>query len=254
MAEEAQLVKILAGSKQGEIDGARAAVQIAEAEVEAKERHWGRAQQLRERSAMSIAESDDAQLAYRRAVRTVEQSKAYLAAMCEIRQVDVKAQEAEIAVAASALATAQANLDVSEVQAPRSGRVLKIHTRPGEQLGQQAILELGQVSQMQAVAEVFEGDIPKVVLGQSAIVEVDTTGDRLQGRVVEIGNIVARKVVLTNDPVSDTDARVVEVRIDIDGAAMARVSRLSNARVQVQIDTTVSKVANMSTTQGKRDE
>jgi HlyD family secretion protein len=47
---------------------------------------------------------------------------------------------------------------------------------------------------------------------------------------------VARKIVLTNDPVSDTDARVVEVRIDLEPESARRVERLSNARVEVFIE------------------
>ena len=39
--------------------------------------------------------------------------------------------------------------------------------------------------------------------------------------------------MLTNDPVSDTDARVVEVRVDLDAAHLERVARLSNARVEI---------------------
>jgi hypothetical protein len=41
--------------------------------------------------------------------------------------------------------------------------------------------------------------------------------------------------VLTNDPVSDTDARVVEVRIDLNSDQIESVTRLSNARVEITI-------------------
>jgi len=64
---------------------------------------------------------------------------------------------------------------------------------------------------------------------------VDASDERLAGQVAEIGHLVARKIVLTNDPVSDTDARVVEVRINLDQEHIARVARLSNARVEVSI-------------------
>jgi HlyD family secretion protein len=97
------------------------------------------------------------------------------------------------------------------------------------------VLELGDVREMQAVAEVFEADVSLLREGLSAEVVVDGSGDRLTGRVVEIGHLVARKVVLTNDPVSDTDARVVEVRVSLDAESSARVARLSNARVEVKI-------------------
>ena len=52
--------------------------------------------------------------------------------------------------------------------------------------------------------------------------------------------IVSRKVIFSNDPVADIDARVVEVRIRLSAADGARVAGLSNARVEAVID--VSRV------------
>ena len=54
--------------------------------------------------------------------------------------------------------------------------------------------------------------------------------------MVHVGWQVGRRVVLDNDPVKDTDARVVEVRVKLDPAAAERVARLSYARVEVRID------------------
>ena len=68
-----------------------------------------------------------------------------------------------------------------------------------------------------------------------ATIRIDSSGHQIDGTVIEIGNLVSRKVVLTNDPVSDTDARVVEVRIDLNLDQIESVARLSNARVEVTI-------------------
>jgi HlyD family secretion protein len=88
---------------------------------------------------------------------------------------------------------------------------------------------------MHAVAEVYEGDLLRVRVGERARVTLESSGEVLAGVVVEVGHVVARKAVLSNDPVSDTDARVVEVRIRLDQADSRRVERLSNARVGVLI-------------------
>lgn len=48
--------------------------------------------------------------------------------------------------------------------------------------------------------------------------------------------IVAKKDVLANDPVADTDARVVEVKVRLQADDARQVERLSNARVEVTID------------------
>ncbi len=115
------------------------------------------------------------------------------------------------------------------------GRVLRIHTHPGERISDKGILELGNVRRMQAVAEVFEADVAIIQPGMKVAVKIDASGKELSGHVVEIGNLVARKIVLTNDPVSDTDARVVEVRIDLDEQSLTQVERLANSRVEVRI-------------------
>ncbi|MFN8706268.1 MAG: HlyD family efflux transporter periplasmic adaptor subunit, partial [Planctomyces sp.] len=123
----------------------------------------------------------------------------------------------------------------SELRAPSAGRILRIVSRPGEKISEKGIMELGDVSRMEAVAEVFEADVTLLRLKMTADVIFDASGDRMTGVVSEIGNQVARKVVLTNDPVSDTDARVVEVRVRLDDQFMERVARLSNARVEIHI-------------------
>jgi HlyD family secretion protein len=234
-AANSRLQQILAGSKQGDIDKARSAVLFAEQELQSKLRDWTRAQELRQKQTLSMADFDAAQLAWQRATQNLEQARAMLTAVSEVREVDVQAQEAEIAVAAAAIVTAQTQLAAAELRAPQSGRILKIHAHQGELIGSQGVLEMGRVERMQAVAEVYEGDLPLVYVGQPAQIALDSIPGSMAGVVVEIGHLVGRKAVLTNDPVSDTDARVVEVRIDLLPPMIPALQRLSNARVQVQL-------------------
>lgn len=234
-AARARLKQIEAGSKQGDINAAVAAVEIAARELEASERDLRRAEELHSRKAISVAERDDARVSYARAQQDHLRAQAQLESVREVRPVDVDVQRAEVELAAAALALAEQNLEATKVHAPVSGRVLKIHARSGETVDADGILELGQVEHMQAVAEVFEGDVPRIAVGQRATIRIDTTGQEFPGQVVEIGHIVGRKVVLTNDPVSDTDARVVEVRIDLAEDRPESVARMSRARVLVEI-------------------
>jgi HlyD family secretion protein len=194
-----------------------------------------RAKELHAKQAISIElvdqrqwEFDRLQLEQRRAAGTLESLK-------EIRNVDVAVAEKEIAGARASVARAQADLEASVVVAPAAGRILKIHTHPGEKLSDRGVLELGNVLRMQAVAEVFEADVSLVHLGMAARINIDSSGHQIDGKVVEIGNLVSRKVVLTNDPVSDTDARVIEVRIELNSDQIESVVRLSNARIEITI-------------------
>lgn len=143
-----------------------------------------------------------------------------------------------VEVARAELAAAEAALGLSEVRAPSDGRVLDIHARRGERIGPQGLLEIGFVEQMQAVAEVYETDIGLVRVGQSATVSSPALPEKLTGKVARIGNKVGKLDVLGTDPTAATDARVVEVDIELDDSAAAE--SLTNLQVEVRIDSGAS--------------
>ena len=89
---------------------------------------------------------------------------------------------------------------------------------------------------MYAVAEVYEADVARVRNGQLAHARLSGSSLVVRGTVEEIGLIVARKDVLNNDPVSDTDARVVEVRVRLDDVDGGRVAGFSNARCEITFE------------------
>jgi HlyD family secretion protein len=112
-------------------------------------------------------------------------------------------------VAMAELAAAQARLDLAVVSSPMSAQVLDIHTRPGERIGPDGILELAQTDRMYAVAEVYETDIAKIKPGQRATVSLAALEEPLTGQVEDTELRVGRLDVLGVDPVAKTDARVV---------------------------------------------
>jgi len=122
------------------------------------------------------------------------------------------------------------------IRAPIAGRVLKIHAHVGERLGNRPLMQLGDTSEMHAVAEVYETDIMRVGVGQRASVSSASLGRPIAGSVVRVGSIIYKNDVLNVDPAADADARVVEVRIKLDEPE--RVADLTNLQVDVLIDTT----------------
>ena len=143
--------------------------------------------------------------------------------------------DAEGAVRAgrAVLEAARAQLELAVVRAPIAGRVLEVHARPGERVGDQGVLELGRTDEMFAVAEVYETDIGRVEVGQRAIVTSPALATPLEGTVDRIGLKVGKLDVLGTDPVAKTDARVVEVDIRLDDGE--RVSHLTNLQVEVAL-------------------
>jgi HlyD family secretion protein len=235
-AAEVRLQQVQAGAKSGDIAAQRALVALAERQSELARREADRARQLQARKAISDEQLEEQQWELDRLLLEKQRAEGTLAGLLEIRETDVRAAQSEIDAARAALETASAELAASELRAPIAGRVLRILTYPGERVDPAGLLELANVGVMQAVAEVYEGDVSLLRTGLRAKVVLDASGEELFGVVAEIGNAVARKIVLTNDPVSDTDARVVEVRIDLEAESARRVERLSNARVEVFID------------------
>jgi HlyD family secretion protein len=155
-----------------------------------------------------------------------------------VRPVDVNVARSQVAQAQASVRRVQAELDLAIVRSPQDGTVLKIHTRPGELVGTQGIISLGQTQRMVAVAEVYELDISRIREGQSAtaISKNKAFPEVLRGKVVEVGLEINKQDVLNTDPAAQFDARVVEVKVQLDELSSRRVAGLTNLSVQVAID------------------
>jgi HlyD family secretion protein len=164
---------------------------------------------------------------------------ATLDAIAEVRPVDLTAAKTRISQAQASVNRAKADLDLAVVRSPQDGQVLKIHTRPGEMVGSQGIISLGQTQRMVAVAEVYELDISRVKVGQTATVtsKNNAFADILRGEVVEVGLEIGKKDVLNTDPAAQFDARVVEVKVLLDEVSSHKVAGLTNLSIQVEINT-----------------
>jgi HlyD family secretion protein len=168
----------------------------------------------------------------------IKQARATLTQIAEVRPTDVNAAQAEIDRAKATVKKAQADLDQAFVRSPIDGQVLKIHTKAGESVSStNGIADIGQTGQMYAIAEVYESDIAKVKLGQAATINSETNAfeGELKGTVAEIGLQIGKKDILNTDPAADVDARVVEVKIQLDPESSRKVSGLTYSKVIARI-------------------
>ncbi|HLW64506.1 MAG TPA: HlyD family efflux transporter periplasmic adaptor subunit [Gemmataceae bacterium] len=231
--EKARLAQIKAGAKLGDLNAQEAAVRKCEVALCNSQADRERYQHAAKSA--SASELDKAKADLDKAKMDLEQARATLVSLREVRQVDVDLQEQQIASFEASLEHAKVDLEATLIRAPFAGTILKIHSWPGARVSDKGVLQIGDAAQMDAVAEVYEADIAKVKVGQQANVRVSSSGQVLTGEVAEIGQMIGRKDVLNNDPVADTDARVVEVRIRLTREDSLRVAGLTNARVEVQI-------------------
>ncbi len=166
-------------------------------------------------------------------------AKATLSKISEVRSVDVQGAQAELARAQATARQAQAELAEAYVRAPKVGEILKIHSRAGESPSDKGIVEMGQTSQMVAVAEVYESDVRKLRVGQSATIKSESGAftQNLKGTISYIGLQIGKQDVLNTDPAADSDSRVVEVKIAIDPNDSTSVKGLTNSKVSIKINT-----------------
>jgi HlyD family secretion protein len=166
-------------------------------------------------------------------------AQATLAKIAEIRPVDIQGAQAELARTQATARQSQAELSEAYVRAPIAGEILKVHTRAGESPSDKGIVEMGQTSQMVAVAEVYESDVRKLRVGQSATIKSESGAftQNLKGTVSYIGLQIGKQDVLNTDPAADSDSRVVEVKIAIDPTDSTTVKGLTNSKISVQINT-----------------
>lgn len=195
---------------------------------------------LRRIKATGNKQVSEAQTALKRINATgskqISEAEATLNSVSEVRSVDVQAQEAEVRDAVAAVNQAKEKFKQVYVRSPQVGEVLEIHTRAGEVVSDDGIVEIGQTSQMYAEAEVYQTDISKVKVGQKATITSNSLPTQLQGEVDWIGSKIQRQSVVNTDPSENIDAKVVEVYIRLNKASSEIASKFTNLQIEAEIE------------------
>jgi HlyD family secretion protein len=165
----------------------------------------------------------------------LNEAKATLDRISEVRPVDISASQAQVNRAIASVLQAKAQLDLAYVRTPQDGVVLEVNTRPGELISTNGIVEVGKTDQMLAVLEVFEGDITKVQKNQKVKLFGDSLPQALTGRVIEVGIRVQRQNVVNSDTSGNIDARILEIRVQLDSDSAIEVRGLTNLQVTGEI-------------------
>lgn len=189
---------------------------------------------------------ETARAAEQQAVALVAKAEATLA---RFAAVDVNAQT-DIVVAIRNLEAAEAELERARndmvraaVVAPIAGTVLNIHASPGQHPPAEGVMEIGDISQMLAEAEIYQDRVSLVAKGQPVELAAAALGKTLQGRVISIGLTVGRQGLVSDDTAANTDARVVKVMVELDAASSSIAARFTNLEVIARIDTNTMRVA-----------
>ena len=111
---------------------------------------------------------------------------------------------------------------------------MKVYTWAGEIVSNDGIVQLGDTNRMVAVAEVYETDVKRLRLGQKATITNSAFNGKVTGQVQEIGLQIYKNNVLNTDPTAATDARIVEVKIQL--IPLDKVGGFTNLEVTVSIN------------------
>jgi len=155
------------------------------------------------------------------------------AASCNAGRTAVRAADANIEVARANQKRVEAEFQRAYLYSPIAGRVLEINAKPGELIGHDGVLELGNVSRMYAIAEIYETDIRHVRIGQKATISSAAIEKPLDGTVKFIRQKVEKQDEIGTDPAARKDARIIEVKILLDDSGP--VAGLTNLQVEVVI-------------------
>jgi HlyD family secretion protein len=136
-----------------------------------------------------------------------------------------------VSVGRAKVAMVEAALDKTRIRAPASGTVLQLHAKVGEVVApspEAPLIVIGDQSAMRVKAEVDEGDVAKIKLGQKAFVRSPSyPGREFEGTVARIAPTLAPPRIGQRGPRRPTDVEVMEVTIDLDG----KVPLLTGMRV-----------------------
>jgi len=238
----------------GDIATQEAAIIRIQAEVDNAQAENNRYQQLYKQGAIAASIADtkalqlktaqqqltEAQASLKRTQDTFQeqqkQAQAQLNSISEVRTVDIEAAQADVNSAVTGIRQAKADQELTYIKSPINGKILKIHAKTGEVITNVGFAEIGKTSQMYVIAEVYQTDVQKVRLGQKATITSTAFSRVLRGTVKEIGWQVDKQSIFSLNPGSDTDRRIVEVKISIDNPTDSQqVARLTNLQVDVAI-------------------
>jgi multidrug resistance efflux pump len=241
----ASLERLSAMPRPEELPPAEAQMREAKADWENWEQQWARGEELVTQNAMSREEFMD------RKQSAIQARERYNRAAADYNLLKAGAWEFDKRVTQSAVDRAQAqvkqietDLDRLVVRALVDGEVLQVNVRPGEFVGappDQALIVLGNVTQLHVRVDIDEYDIPRFIPEAPARATLKGQPDvSFPLKFVRVEPYVIPKRSLTGDNTERVDVRVLQVIYAIDTAG----KRLFvGQQLDVFVDATPPKIA-----------
>ncbi len=221
----------------------KAAVEQAEASSYRAKLDFQRSKKLHDKKTIEKAAFDQAQASYLEAQKEVERMQATLSRFTSKSpddQPDIILARRDLQAAKAEYRRIEQELEQAYVRAPMDGTVLDIHARAGETPDSNGVLELGNVDQMTAKLEVYETQVRYLSVGDSVSIMTNALTKKLAGKILRIGLQIKKQSVISADPAANTDARVVEVIVQLDETSSAIASHFTHLQVEAKISSSSS--------------
>lgn len=253
IAAQKAIIDRLTAEGIGDIDAQKATVEKLRAELINADSENKRYQELYIQGAISASQKDSKVLNLETAKKSlqsansqlkklelsgkerIKEATATLNQISEVRKVDIEAALSELNRAETVVKKAAINLQKAYVKSPQNGQIFAIHTRPGELITNNGIVDIGKTSQMYVVAEVYESDITKIIQRKQVRIVGDIFDQELQGTVERIDLQVQRQNLNNTDPTTNIDNRIIKVYIRLNKASSQQAAKFTNMQVKVII-------------------
>jgi len=210
-----------AGAKRSDIAAQRNVLAAKEARRDMLEREWKRRQALFADGHVSQQALDSLAADRKTAENEVAQAANVLKAQSETRGIDDRVAQARIEVERAAVDRARAQAEHLVIRAPVDGVILSVHSRAGEVIGQNGVLRMAALDQLEVVAEIEENQAFRLQEGMSATIQGRFLDQPVTGKVRRVAREVFREKRPASDVLTGRDARIVEVDVTPDTALPA---------------------------------
>jgi HlyD family secretion protein len=197
---------------QSAVDGAHASLSNAKARLEQYEAQleqakltFERNEKLWQQGVISKSDWEAAQVSLKVAKSNTE------AARQEVRSAEFNIKSAE-----AGLNEAELNLSKTNIYAPMDGTISKLLVEKGERvvgtemMSGTEMMRVADLSRMELRVDVNENDIPKVKLGDTAVIEVDAyLGQKFKGIVTQIANSANVSGTTSSDQLTNFEVRIL---------------------------------------------
>lgn len=219
---KAALDAALAGSRKEEIEGSKAALEQAQADLRRLEPDEARLRDLWQKGILSVRDYEASRAALEAARGKVQQAtQQYTLVRKGPRKEDIDQARARFDQAQQALALARTQLGYATLTAPSAGVILSKNVEPMEYVSPgTAVVTMADLGQVWLRAYVEEADLGRVKVGQKAFVTTDSyPGKRYEGRVA----FIASEAEFTPKSVQTSKERtklVYRIKVDVPNPAM----------------------------------